>query len=55
MRAGFARWGAADTTLIRLVAAFATTEKDVDDFLAAAKKRIAEAGGAAVPKRKAGE
>lgn len=53
--AGFARWGAADTTLIRLVAAFATTEKDVDDFLAAAKKRMAEAGGAAMPKRKAGE
>ena len=45
--AGFARWGAADTTLIRLVAAFATTETDVDDFLAAAKKRVAEVGGKA--------
>ncbi|MGE3477805.1 MAG: low specificity L-threonine aldolase [Rhodospirillaceae bacterium] len=45
--AGFARWGAADTTLVRLVCSFATTEKDVDDFLAAAKKRMAEVGGKA--------
>lgn len=49
--AGFARWGAADTSLIRLVCAFSTTVKDVDDFLAAARKRMAEAA----PQRKAGE
>lgn len=45
--AGFARWGAADTTLVRLVCSFATTEKDVDDFLTAAKKRLAGKGGKA--------
>lgn len=49
--AGFARWGAADTTLVRLVCSFATTEKDVDDFLAATKKRMGEIA----PARKAGE
>jgi threonine aldolase len=39
---GLARWGAADTTLVRLVASYATTEADVDSFLALARRRVGE-------------
>ena len=40
---GLGRWGAAGTTLVRLVASYATTQAEVDSFLALAKKRVAEA------------
>lgn len=50
--AGFARWGAPDSTKIRLVTAFATTDEDVDAFLAAARKRMGETAGVAKPRVK---